>query len=177
MLLKADAASVSIYIEIKSPMLIVRYVLMQCDLVCMLLHLRFVCVCRCVYLALTTDSRCPHPLSLSSLVSISILNLNYIFVVMEFFAMNLFPSRMNACILYSMSSVQFIQTDSFLPYYRCFSCIWFFQYLKVILSRLMNIDGKSFLLLSLSRSLFVFVDNFSSLWILFMEWSEHCINV
>lgn len=116
-------------------------------------------------------------LSLSSLVSISILNLNYIFVVMEFFAMNLFPSRMNACILYSMSSVQFIQTDSFLPYYRCFSCIWFFQYLKVILSRLMNIDGKSFLLLSLSRSLFVFVDNFSSLWILFMEWSEHCINV
>lgn len=72
MLLKADAASVSIYIEIKSPMLIVRYVLMQCDLVCMLLHLLCLCVyvCMCVF---GTHYRLSMPASfLSSLMSISI---------------------------------------------------------------------------------------------------------
>jgi hypothetical protein len=80
-MLKADAASISIYIEIKSPMLIVRYVHMQCDLIL------YAVVASPMCLAQLTSSTSHFYLS-----RISKLHICY----MDFFAMNLFPSRLSS---------------------------------------------------------------------------------
>lgn len=144
------------------------------------------CACCCIYSVCVcvfgTHYRLSMPASfLSSLMSISIYLESKLHICCYGVFRNEFISFTNEC-MHPLLHVQCtIYTDWLaLSYYRCYSCIWFFQYLKVILSRLMNIDGKSFHLPPphpVSIFPFCFVDNFSSLWSLFMEWSEHCINV